>query len=73
VLLTGAQPNWVRPLSNASMPRSPSNGGGRRSSVRKPNFSCSVPMLQSSGARMPERKKSISCVARYRAMGTSLT
>ena len=51
---TGSQPNRTRPLSSASMPRSPSNAGGRRSSRRKPNFSCSLPMRHWSRVFSPD-------------------
>ena len=50
----GVQPKPTRPSSSASMPRSPSKLGGRRSSRRKPNFSCSVPMRQSAAGFSPE-------------------
>ena len=51
---TACQSYRVRPSSSASIPRSPSNGGGRRSSRRKPNFSCSVPMRQSPSGFSPD-------------------
>src|SRR5574343_1820881 len=57
---TGCQPKRVMPLSRASMPCGPSNGGGDRSSSRNTNFSCSVPMRQSSLARAPAAWKAIS-------------
>src|SRR5690606_15469079 len=57
---TGFQPKRCKPLSNASMPRSPSNVGGRRSSSRKPNFSCSVPIRQSADGLDPDARYSTS-------------
>ena len=68
---TASQPNRVRPLSSASMPRAPSNGGGRRSSRRKPNFSCSVPMRQSPRGFSPEASTATSSSIRLTGVSPS--
>src|SRR5690606_3927834 len=57
---TLSQPKRPSPRSSDSIPRSPSNCGGRRSSRRKPNFSCSVPMRQSALGFSPEATYSTS-------------
>src|SRR5690606_30338760 len=66
----GSQPNRVRPRKRAPMPRSPSQVGGRRSSRRKPNFSCSVPMRQSAAGLQPATRNSTS--SRRSLIGLSL-
>ena len=52
------------------MPRSPSNSGGRRSSRRKPNFSCSVPIRHASRGFSPDASTSASW--RWSVIGASL-
>ncbi|CRD56546.1 hypothetical protein BN1263500367 [Stenotrophomonas indicatrix] len=68
---TGVQPKRTRPLSRASMPRSPSKVGGRRSSRRNPNFSCSVPMRHCERGFSPEAISATSC--ERSVMGVSAT
>src|SRR5690606_20136975 len=52
------------------MPRSPSQVGGRRSSRRKPNFSCSVPIRHSDAGLQPASRYSTS--SRRSLIGLSL-
>src|SRR5947209_7050055 len=56
----GSQPNRRRPSSIARIPPG-SYGGGSRSVVRKPNFSCSVPIRQASRGLPPAARYSASC------------